>query len=99
MRSLVDRLHERYAFVILDSAPVLAASDAVLLSQIAQKAILVVKWGSTPPAIARHAATQLLEIGGAEVAALLSMVNTKRAARYGDPIASVYKQLASYYHR
>jgi len=97
MRSLIDSLQERYAFIILDTAPVLAASDAVLLSQIAQKAVLVVKWGSTAPAIARHAATQLLETGGAEVAALLSMVNTKRAARHGDPVASVYKQLDSYY--
>ena len=97
MRSLIDALRERYALIILDSAPVLAASDAILLSQVAQKAILVVKWGSTPPAIARHAATQLLETGGTEVAAVLSMVNTKRAARHGDPVASVYKQLDSYY--
>jgi Mrp family chromosome partitioning ATPase len=97
MRSLTNSLRERYAFIILDSAPVLATSDAVLLSQIAEKTILVVKWGSTAPAIARHAATQLLEGGGTEVATVLSMVNTKRAARYGDPVASVYKELDSYY--
>jgi hypothetical protein len=70
-----------------------------LLSQIAQKTILVVKWASTPPAVARRAAVQLLESAGAEVAALLSMVNTKRAAKNGDPIAGVYKQLDSYYGR
>ena len=47
MRPLVDRLREKYAFVILDSPPVLAVSDAILLSQIAQKTILVVKWGES----------------------------------------------------
>jgi succinoglycan biosynthesis transport protein ExoP len=99
MSPLVERLREKYAFVILDSAPVLAVSETILLSQIAQKTILVVKWASTPPAIARHAAIQLLESAGAEVAALLSMVNTKRAARNGDPIASVYKELERYYRR
>jgi uncharacterized protein involved in exopolysaccharide biosynthesis/Mrp family chromosome partitioning ATPase len=97
MHALIGALEERNAFIILDSAPVLAVSDAVLLSQLAQKAILVIKWGSTPPAVARHAASQLLETGGAEVAALLSMVNTKRAAKTGDPVAGVYKKIEVYY--
>lgn len=96
---LVDRLREKYAFIILDSAPVLAISDTILLSQIAQKTILVVKWASTPPAVARGAAIQLLESAGAQVVALLSMVNTKRAAKNGDPIAGAYKELQSYYRR
>jgi polysaccharide biosynthesis transport protein len=94
---LIERLKEKYPFIIIDSAPVLAVSETLLLSQFAQKAILVVKWGRTPPAIVRHAAMQLLEAGGAEIAVLLSMVNTKRAAKYGDPVAGVYKQLGKYY--
>ena len=69
----------------------------MLLSQIAERTILVVKWGSTPPAIARHAAMQLLETGSTEIAVLLSMVNTKRAARYGDPVAGAHKRLGNYY--
>jgi hypothetical protein len=72
LRPLIDRLAEKYVFVILDSAPVLAVSETILLSQIAQKPILVVKWGSTPTAVARRAATQLLESGGTEVGVLLS---------------------------
>jgi succinoglycan biosynthesis transport protein ExoP len=98
LRPLIDRLGENYSFIILDSAPVLAVSETILLSQIAQKTILVVKWGSTPPAVARHAAMQLLESGGAEIAVLLSMVNTRRAAKYGDPVAAVYKRIEKYYH-
>jgi polysaccharide biosynthesis transport protein len=99
LRPLIDRLAEKYAYIILDSAPVLAVSETMLLSQLAHKAILVVKWGSTSPAIARHAATQLLESGGAEIGALLSMVDVKRAAKYGDPVAGAYKKLESYYGR
>lgn len=99
LRPLVDRLAEKYAFIILDSAPVLAVSETMLLSQLAQKTILVVKWGTTPPAIARHAATQLLESGGTEIGVLLSMVDAKRAAKYGDPVAGAYKKLESYYGR
>jgi polysaccharide biosynthesis transport protein len=96
---LIDRLREKYAFIILDSAPILAVPETMLLAQIAQKAILVVKWGSTPPAIARHAASQLLEAGGAETAVLLSMVDERRAAKSGDVVAGAYKQLGKYYGR
>jgi polysaccharide biosynthesis transport protein len=94
---LIDRLREKYAFIILDSAPILAVPETMLLAQVAQKVILVVKWGSTPPAIARHAAMQLLEAGGAETAVLLSMVDAKRAAKSGDVVAGAYKQLGKYY--
>jgi uncharacterized protein involved in exopolysaccharide biosynthesis/Mrp family chromosome partitioning ATPase len=97
LRPLVDRLKDKYAFVILDSPPVLAVSETILLSQIAQRTILVVKWGSTPPAIARHAVIQLLESNGAKVAALLSMVDARRAAKFGDPVAGAYKKLETYY--
>lgn len=97
IRPMVERVQGKYAFVILDSPPVLTVSDTILLSQIAQKTILVVKWASTPPAVARRAAVQLLQSAGAEMAALLSMVNTKVAARHGDPIAGVYKELSTDY--
>jgi succinoglycan biosynthesis transport protein ExoP len=88
---------EQHAFVILDSPPVLAVSDTLLLSQIAQKTIFVIRWGRTPPSIARHAIMQLMEAGGAETGVLLSMVDGKRAAKQGDPIASLYQRLGSYY--
>ena len=97
LRPLVDRLQENYPFIIFDSAPVLAVSETAVLSQVAHKTIFVVRWGSTPPSIARHAVMQLLESGGAETGALLSMVNTKRAAKYGDPLARAYTRLEKYY--
>jgi capsular exopolysaccharide synthesis family protein len=97
LRPLIDQLAEKYAFVILDSAPVLAVPETILLSQIAQKTVLVVKWGSTPAAVARRAATQLLEFGGTEVGVLLSMVDARRAAKAGDPVARLYKKLDGYY--
>jgi len=66
LRAVVERLIKEYTFVILDSAPVLAVSEATLLSQIAQRTIFVIRWGRTPRSIARHAVIQLLESGGAE---------------------------------
>jgi len=45
----------------------------------------------------RHALKQLREAGAGDVAAVLSMMDVKRAASYGDAIASTYKQLERYY--
>ena len=97
LRPLIERLGEQYAFVILDSAPVLAVPETVVLSQMAHKTIFVVRWGRTPARIAGHAVTQLLE-AGAETAAVLSMVDMKGAAKYGDPVARMSKRLGRYYN-
>lgn len=98
LHSLIDQLGQQYSFIILDSGPVLAVPETLALSQIAHKTILVVRWGRTPVAIARHAAMQLLD-AGAETAAVLSMVDLQRSAKHGDPLAGAYKQLESYHKR
>jgi Mrp family chromosome partitioning ATPase len=94
---LVAQLQGMYQFIILDSAPVLAASETAMLSQIAQKTIFVVRWGNTPAQIARHAMAQLLDSGAARVAVLLSMVDINWAAKHGDVVAGAYRRLQSYY--
>jgi Mrp family chromosome partitioning ATPase len=96
LRLLIARLSKRYKYIILDSAPLLAVSETSLLSQLAQKTILVVKWDSTPLELARDAVTELLG-SGADIAIALSMVDMRRAAKYGDPRAAAYKRLKNYY--
>lgn len=93
---LSEQLARDYAFVILDSAPMLAISETMLLAQAADKTILVIKWQKTRAAVARYALRQLRE-SDAETFAILSMVDVKQAAQHGDPAASVYKRLEGYY--
>lgn len=97
LRQLIADIAGRYSFVIIDSAPVLAVSNSIDLSQIAKRTLLVVKWGSTGASVVRHALRQLREAGAPDVAVLLSMMDVKRAASYGDALASTYKQLERYY--
>jgi uncharacterized protein involved in exopolysaccharide biosynthesis/Mrp family chromosome partitioning ATPase len=97
LRRLVAQLQGTYRFIILDSAPVLAVSETAMLSQIAQKTIFVARWGRTHPQIARHAVMQLYDSGAVEVAAVLSMVDFRRAAKDGDVVAGTYRRLQSYY--
>ena len=95
LRIFMDRLLSTYKFVILDSSPILAASETMMLSQIAERTLLVVKWESTRTDVARHALRQLEEVG-ARVSVILSKVNPKRAGWYGDVVSSVYGQLEGY---
>ena len=47
LASLLDQLDERFDHVLLDLPPVLASSDAMNLSQLADAYVLVVRQGST----------------------------------------------------
>jgi capsular exopolysaccharide synthesis family protein len=96
LHSLIDRLGRQYPFIILDSGPVLAVPETLALSQLADKTILAVRWGRTPVTVVRHAIAQLLD-SGAEVAAVLSMVDLQRSAKHGDLIAGTYQQLERYH--
>lgn len=48
MRDAIEQLRERYKFIVIDSPPIMAATDAVILSALTDGVILVVRSGETP---------------------------------------------------
>jgi polysaccharide biosynthesis transport protein len=48
MKELVEELRREYKFVVIDTSPIMAATDAVILSSLADGVILVVRSGATP---------------------------------------------------
>jgi capsular exopolysaccharide synthesis family protein len=92
MRGFLEQMRSRYDLIVLDSPPVLAVSDAVILSHIADKTIFVVRWETTPRAIALGALKALRTNGGAVAGAVLTRVNIKKHASYG------YGDSAYHYH-
>lgn len=48
MREAIAELRRRFQFVVIDSPPVMAATDAVILSALADGVLLVVRSGATP---------------------------------------------------
>ena len=95
LRIFMDRLSRPINLSSCIPLPILAASETMMLSQIAEQTLLVVKWESTRTDVARHALRQLEEVG-ARVSVILSKVNPKRAGWYGDVVSSVYGQLEGY---
>lgn len=91
MRSLLTEAAREYAVVVLDSPPVLAASDASIISTISDATIVVVRAGRTHEEEALVTVGQLTAVGGNVVGAVLN-----------DPDAAVkysagYYQYAGYY--
>jgi capsular exopolysaccharide synthesis family protein len=75
-------LTEAYDLVIVDTPPLLAASDAAILSTIADGAVVVLKAGETENAAAQQAVHQLTSVGARVVGAVLNDPDTK-VPQYG----------------
>jgi len=48
LTELIAELRTRYKFVVIDSPPIMAATDAVILSVLVDGVLLVVRSGETP---------------------------------------------------
>ncbi len=59
MASIVDAMRQNYEVVILDLPPILSNSDAILLTDLADGVICVVRAGVTPIAIVNRAVEQI----------------------------------------
>ena len=99
MSSLLSQLREQYDYVVVDSPPLLAISEARLLTTMVDKVLLVVKWGSTRRDLARNALNLLRSIGSVPiVGVVLTQVNLKKHARgrYGD-VGEAFVRYKEYY--
>ena len=48
MRDAINYLRQKYKFIVIDSPPIMAATDAVILSALTDGVLLVVRSGTTP---------------------------------------------------
>jgi Mrp family chromosome partitioning ATPase len=83
MRDFIRSISQHYDLVVLDSPPVLAASDSLVLSRIVDATVFVVRWEHTPRQVVLGALKQLQSVGGAIAGVVLSRVNVKKHAKFG----------------
>jgi succinoglycan biosynthesis transport protein ExoP len=100
MQKLLKSLTSQYDLVILDSPPVLSVSDARVLSQLADKTVFLVHWGSTKRTDVMMGVKQLIEAGADMAGLVLSRVNVRKHARYGYRDSGYYydDKYTKYYH-
>ena len=81
---LFAQLREQFDLVVIDSPPVLAASETVVLSTSADGVVLVVRAGHTDREVVQHAVHQIASTGGHLVGAVLNDPS-EITLRYGSP--------------
>jgi succinoglycan biosynthesis transport protein ExoP len=89
-RAFLEKVQGKFDRVILDSPPIVAVTDAVILSTLVDGTMLVVRAFKTPKDMVRHALRSLIDVGANTAGTVLNSVNLDR---------SEYKYSHYYYYR
>ncbi len=84
MRKTLAALNECFDLILLDTAPLLIASEVRSLCRLVDKTVLVVRWQDTTRLDVAAGLRLLLASGANMAGCVLSMVNLDRYARYGN---------------
>jgi len=97
-RHLLAELRGSYDLIVMDSPPMLAVSDALILTRLADKRLFVVKWAETKRATVMYCVKLLVRTTSGPTDMLLSMVNVRKHSTYafGDS-GSYYGAARKYY--
>lgn len=94
-RELLEKLKGRYDKVVLDSPPIGAVADAVVLSTVADGVLMVLKAGQTHREVAKRAVRALNDVKAKLFGAVLNDINLEKS-KYGDYYYA-YRQYGYYY--
>jgi polysaccharide biosynthesis transport protein len=87
-----------YDMIVIDSPPVLAVSDALVISHVADATIFLIRWERIPRVIVIAALKALRAQGGRVAGAVLSRVNISRHVKYGYGDSAYYYRYHSNYY-
>ena len=82
MTTLLEQWRHNYDFIVIDSAPILAISDALFLASVADAVVIVVRAGSTPKKALRILKESILKVRGKIAGVLLNDVRSASQAYY-----------------
>ena len=89
--ALLAQLAGEFDMVLIDSSPVSAAADAIILATLADGVLMVVRAGETDRSAAQYAVQQIERVGAKVVGAVLNDPDAK-LPRYGQKYAYHYRE-------
>jgi tyrosine-protein kinase Etk/Wzc len=95
MAALLQKLRDKYDIILIDSPPVMAVADAVILAPKTDGVILVYRVGKTARAVLFRAKTQLVKSGAQVRGIVLNNMSPEMEMRYGYYYH--YKYYGKYY--
>lgn len=84
LAKLVEQLGQHYDRIIIDSPPIHAVSDGLVLSTYADSVVFVVKSDDTSTVVASRAIKNLKSVGARIAGVVLNKVDIQQAANYGE---------------
>ena len=96
MRDVLRVAKEQFDVILLDSPPLLAVTDAAVLSTMVDGTILVVRLGSTAREAVRRAVSDLRKVHGRILGVLMNDVSAKAGSYYGGYGYYYYYRYAYY---
>ena len=91
IKRLIDRLRERFDFVIVDLPPLVPIVDARAAAHLVDCMILVIEWGRTGIDVVRHALDLAPDLHQAIIGAALNKTKMDRLFKYDMQHKSLYK--------
>ncbi|MGE3781992.1 MAG: CpsD/CapB family tyrosine-protein kinase, partial [Alphaproteobacteria bacterium] len=89
MRNLVSGFREEYDLVIIDTPPTSLVVDPVIVSNLSDKIVVIVRWGVTARELVKETVERLS--GHRKLAGIaFNLVNERQAQKYGKDAYSYY---------
>ena len=82
MTKLIDILRKKYTRIIIDSPPITAVTDAVVLAKFADGVVVVIRANETAREIVKNGLVQLQGVGAHILGAILNAVDMSRDSYY-----------------
>ena len=81
-RNLLSELREKYDYVIVDSTPLLAVTDAAIMAAGADGVLIISRFGQTKREQLAHAVASLESVGATLLGAVFTLMPTRGASSY-----------------
>ncbi len=95
--AMIQKLANDFDMVILDSPPILAVSDSVLIANVADATLFVVQWRTTPKEIVRQGIKVLRANGATLAGVVFNKMDLSKAPQYeGSGYGAYYRGIDNY---
>jgi capsular exopolysaccharide synthesis family protein len=95
--AMIQKLANDFDLVILDSPPILAVSDSVLIANVADATLFVVQWRTTPKDIVRQGVKVLRGNGATLAGVVFNKMDLSKAPQYeGAGYGAYYRGIDNY---
>jgi capsular exopolysaccharide synthesis family protein len=82
IKEIIDRLTEMYDMVLIDTPPVMAVNDAMILGRMAEAVVMIIESGAVAFSILEHSAEQINKAGINLIGVVLNKIKVKTSRYY-----------------